>query len=101
MPGGSQPVVTLSATYGSGGSRIGPLLAQALGVPFVDRAITTGLAERLALPEEAVKARDDAGPSRFAQMIAGLAAVGSMSGAELQQDCDDRTFIDTTEHLLR
>lgn len=33
------PVVTLSATYGAGGSVIGPRLADALGVPFADRLI--------------------------------------------------------------
>ena len=32
-------VVTISAAYGAGGSEIGPLVAEELGVPFVDRAI--------------------------------------------------------------
>ena len=32
-------VVTVSATYGAGGSRIAPLLAQRLGLPFADRLI--------------------------------------------------------------
>jgi cytidylate kinase len=32
-------VVTISATYGSGGALIAPLLAQRLGVPFADRLI--------------------------------------------------------------
>ena len=37
-------LVTLSASYGAGGSRIGPELADKLGVPFVDRAIPVTVA---------------------------------------------------------
>jgi hypothetical protein len=43
-------LVTLSAPYGAGGSQIGPAVAERLGVPFVDRAIPTRVAERLAVP---------------------------------------------------
>ncbi|HEY0540394.1 MAG TPA: cytidylate kinase family protein, partial [Actinoallomurus sp.] len=32
-------VVTVSATFGAGGSVIGPAVAERLGKPFVDRAI--------------------------------------------------------------
>lgn len=35
----SVPVVTISATYGAGGSVIGPRLAERLGLPFADRLI--------------------------------------------------------------
>src|SRR5271168_3641733 len=34
-----RPVVTISATYGAGGSVVGPLLAELLGLPFCDRPI--------------------------------------------------------------
>jgi cytidylate kinase len=40
-------LVTISAAYGAGGSRIGPALAERLGVPFVDRAIPMAVADRL------------------------------------------------------
>ena len=39
-------VVTISATYGAGGSEIGPAVAAMLGLPFVDRAIPAGVARR-------------------------------------------------------
>jgi cytidylate kinase len=42
------PLVTLSASYGSGGSEVGPALARRLGVPFIDRAVSPELAHRLA-----------------------------------------------------
>ena len=42
-------LVTLSATYGAGGSEVGPELAKRLGVPFVDRLIPSEVAARLAV----------------------------------------------------
>jgi Cytidylate kinase-like family len=32
-----KPLVTISAAYGTGGSLVGPRLADRLGVPFLDR----------------------------------------------------------------
>jgi cytidylate kinase len=102
MTDGRAPIVTLSATFGAGGSRIGPLLAEALGVPFVDRAITVALAGRLELSEEAVAAREEAGPSRFDQLIASLAAVGGMAGADMPiVTHGDRGFVEETERVVR
>src|SRR5919198_1107080 len=43
-------VITLSAPFGAGGSEIGPAVARRLGVRFLDRAIPTEVAERLAVP---------------------------------------------------
>jgi cytidylate kinase len=45
------PVVTISASYGSGGSEVGPALAERLGVRFVDRVVSTETAHRLAQAE--------------------------------------------------
>jgi cytidylate kinase len=47
-------VVTVSATYGAGGSIIAPRLALRLGVPFVDRLISTDIAHGLVTAEEGV-----------------------------------------------
>src|SRR5215217_7681308 len=52
-------LVTLSAPYGAGGSQVGPAVAERLGVPFVDRAIPTGVAERLAVPLREAIDRDE------------------------------------------
>jgi hypothetical protein len=38
------PVVTLSASFGAGGSVIGPRVAEELGLPFLDRAIPVAVA---------------------------------------------------------
>src|SRR5580765_1106126 len=40
-PGLAVPLITVSATYGSGGSVVAPALAQRLGLPFLQRVTTT------------------------------------------------------------
>ncbi len=50
--------VTIAATYGSGGSIIGPAVAKRLGLPFVDRAIPTSLIEKIHEPLVAALADD-------------------------------------------
>ena len=47
------PVVTISASYGSGGSEVAPALAERLGVRFVDRVVSPETAHRLAEAENA------------------------------------------------
>ncbi len=42
--------VTIAATYGSGGSIIGPAVAKRLGLPFVGRAVPASLAEEIYEP---------------------------------------------------
>lgn len=51
-PDGRQrsPVVTISASYGAGGSVVGPRVAERLSVPFVDRAIPVEVSRRLEIP---------------------------------------------------
>jgi len=44
--------VTISAAYGTGGSLIGPRVAERLGVPFLDRAIPVSVADQLEVPRE-------------------------------------------------
>jgi cytidylate kinase len=45
------PLVTVSASYGSGGSIIAPRLAAALGVPFIDRLISADMSQNAARRE--------------------------------------------------
>lgn len=46
--------ITISAGYGAGGSTIAPRVAERMGWTFLDRAITSSVAERLHLPVEDV-----------------------------------------------
>jgi hypothetical protein len=97
-------LVTLSAPYGAGGSEVGPAVAERLGVPFVDRAIPTGVAERLAVPLREAVARDEAIGGWFARALLSFGQVGPVlsgatppAGTVLNPDA----FCEATEQVLR
>ena len=52
-------LVALSASYGAGGSVVGPALAERLCVPFIDRAIPLAVADRLEVPYDDAAAHDE------------------------------------------
>ena len=52
-------MIALSASYGAGGSVIGPALAARLEVPFLDRAIPLAVANRLHVPYDDAVAHDE------------------------------------------
>jgi cytidylate kinase len=58
-------VIALSASYGAGGTVIGPELAQRLGVPFVDRAIPAAVAARLEISVDDAAAHDEEARESF------------------------------------
>lgn len=69
-----EPLVTISATYGAGGSRVGPLLATRLDVAFAERVMRRRVADSVAGP--LAQARDQHEPvgrslSRVLRRIAG------------------------------
>jgi cytidylate kinase len=45
-------ILTISASYGAGGSEIAPIMAKELGLPFVDRAVPASVARELGVPVE-------------------------------------------------
>ena len=65
-------IVTISASYGAGGSWIGPEVAEHLGCRFVDRAIPVQVAERLDVPVEYAHVHDEAAAPRFTRLLARL-----------------------------
>ena len=96
-------VVTLSASYGAGGSQVGPRLADRLGVAFVDRVIPTTVAERLAVPLEDALAHDDAVRSVLERLLMRFApAAQAFSGAATPPEVvDERSFLRATEDVIR
>ncbi len=95
-------LVALSASYGAGGSRVGPALAERLGIPFVDRAIPFAVSERLAVdPGTAHEYDERVGGSRLERLLRGF--IGQDVGApvpiapELTVDDDFRR---ATEEVL-
>jgi cytidylate kinase len=74
-------LVTLSAPYGAGGSQVGPEIARRLGVPFLDRAIPTAVAERLSVPLDEAVERDQSAGTALTRMTIWLGQVGQAFGA--------------------
>src|SRR4051794_28203546 len=64
-------VVTISATYGAGGSVVGPALAQRLGLPFADRLTPAKGKAAVATVERATEAERAEEPrNSFLQSLA-------------------------------
>jgi cytidylate kinase len=61
--------VTIAATYGCGGSVIGPAVAKKLGLPFVDRAIPPALAAKIHEPLVAALADDSEERSAVGRLL--------------------------------
>lgn len=91
------PVTTISASYGAGGSLIGPAVAERLGSHFVDRAIPAEVAARLQVPVDEAHAHDDRGA---AGIFALLARVPNITGVVLPEPENPR-FQRETERLIR
>lgn len=94
-------LVTLSASYGAGGSRIGPLLSERLGVPFVDRAIPVEVAERLAVPVEQALGHDQAVEGLLERMVRYLAPAPEMYGAPPVLGPNEHVYRVATEQVIR
>jgi cytidylate kinase len=96
-------LITLSASYGAGGSQIGPQVARRFGVPFLDRAIPTGVAERLAVPLQQAHEHDEAVGSSLARMTIWLGHVGQAFGAPaaMPEDADEDAYRRCTELVIR
>jgi cytidylate kinase len=93
-------LVTLSASYGAGGSRVGPALAERLGVAFVDRAIPTAVAERLAIPLDEALAHDQSMGGVLERLLATLAPAGQAYGAVPVDVLAARDYRRVTEEVL-
>jgi cytidylate kinase len=97
-------LVTLSASYGAGGSKVGPELAAALGVPFVDRAIPATVAERMAVPLEDVLAHDETQGSRLDRLLRDFAPavqVYAGGGAMIPTAFEEQGYREATEQVIR
>jgi cytidylate kinase len=96
------PLVTISAAYGAGGSRLGPELAQRLGVPFLDRAIPAAVAQRLAVPLDEARVHDQSVGSLLSRMVLRLAPMGQAFGATTPlEPLDEETYCRATEQIIR
>ena len=102
-------LVTISAQYGAGGSSIAPAVAEALGVPFVDRAIPVQVARELGVSTEECLARDDRAETRWmSRWLAGAARVAAVTSTVPATSegavgvlLSDQAFVAHTEKVIR
>jgi cytidylate kinase len=81
------PAVTVSASYGAGGSVIAPRLAESLGVPFIDRLIAAG---EVRSQEGLVEGERETTPTgRFLSYFARAATVGTVMAPDPDIEDDD------------
>ena len=73
-------VVTLSASYGAHGDRVGRILAERLDLPFLDRAFPAAIAHELALSTDVAESLDEHVPSRWERMAMAFVNVPAPTG---------------------
>jgi cytidylate kinase len=97
-------LVTISAAYGALGSDVGRRLADRLDVPFLDRAISAEVAERLALPLAQVESLDESPATRIERLLTSFTQMGSLFGvalAPIDAATDEAAFRKATEAAIR
>ncbi|MCU1363970.1 MAG: hypothetical protein JWM55_1798 [Acidimicrobiaceae bacterium] len=100
--------VTISASYGAHGDKVGRALAGRLDLPFVDRALPAAGAHELALSANVVESIDEHVPSRWARLAMGFAGMGPWLTEEIEtperfretQEAKIRNIADTTGAII-
>jgi cytidylate kinase len=96
-------LVGISGAYGAGGSRVGPALAERLGVPFLDRAIPAAVADALEVPLDDAAAHDEQlGGTWLERLLRGFVGLDAGAPAALPaQMTSPADFRRATEEVLR
>jgi hypothetical protein len=95
-------LVALSASYGAGGSVIGPAVAERLDVPFIDRAIPLAVADRLNVPYDDAAAHDEQVSTGWLQrVLSGFVGGDTSAPAPLPPEMfSSQDFRRATEEVL-
>ncbi len=88
------PVITISATFGAGGSVIAPAVAARLHLPFLDRMVSADLAAAAKRSSESLsEAESRATPhNRFFAYLAHAAPIGTAVAPPVDATDDDQTL---------
>jgi hypothetical protein len=79
--------ITIAATYGAGGSIIGPAVAERLHLPFVDRAIPTAVVAQIHKPLVSALADDSIASSRVGRLFdSALSYTGLFAGVPFDSE---------------
>lgn len=106
-----RPVVTVSATYGAGGAVVGPAVAAALDVVFLDRAVPSAVAGRIGCSLDEALQHDDRSPGGLERLLTGAVrlptvTLGSVDTAFIGTVNDegrllyDHEFVEHTEQVI-
>ncbi|PRY45693.1 cytidylate kinase [Geodermatophilus tzadiensis] len=95
-------IVTVSASYGSGGPEVAPAVAERLGLPFHDRAIPARVAGRLGVSQDDAEANDERVLRGLWRLVASLGAMPDPVGGvvPLPAQPDERAYREQTERVL-
>jgi cytidylate kinase len=95
-------LIALSGSYGAGGSVVGPRVAERLGVPFVDRAIPTKVADELAVPLSHALEHDENVGGVFERVLKHLAPLSGAyaSGAATEALLGPELYKEATERVI-
>lgn len=95
-------IITISASYGAGGSALGPRVAATLGARFVDRAISVAVADELGISVEEAAAIEEDTSSRLWASFAALSPLGGLAPPfQTGYPASDRELVSATEAQLR
>ncbi len=97
-------VVTIHARIGAGGGVVGPKVAEALGLPFMDRAIPAAVARSLAVPLADALAHDERAETGLGRILAAMTPMGPLGmlpeGA-IQGVVTEKAYREQSERLMR
>ena len=98
------PVITISSSFGSGGSVVGRKVAEALGWELVNRAITVEVAAQLSVALDIAEAHDEAVATGWRRVLENFAVYASQvpeSGRTWDSAADEVRLRRATEAVLR
>jgi cytidylate kinase len=103
-PSSHRPVVTIAALYGADGSEIGQRVAEALAVPFLDRAIPRTVAALTGLSERTVDEAYDGPRTALRRAVDALGraptVAGGVGGNVERLDVEERALRAHVEEVL-
>jgi cytidylate kinase len=95
-------ILTVSRLYGSGGSEVAAIVAEALGWSLLDNAVVDAVAARMGLSVAEVQAREERVPSLVERLTSAM-AMGSqewMSPIADAKQVTDEQLIEVTRHVI-
>lgn len=96
-------IVTISASFGAGGTEIGPAVAERLGLPFFDRAIPLHVAEQLGVSTTEAISHDEQVQGTVVRSLINLIGAPvsfGVSGVETKPAGDEESYKNATEKVL-